>query len=306
MILDEIAASARRRVERSKEAISIEMLRAQAAGRGAAAAGGTAGGLGGAAGGSGASDPQAMLRGAASGAVGASGPMAAVSPAFPFECALSLPGLAFICEVKKASPSRGIITPDFPYLQIARDYEAAGAAAISVLTEPEYFLGSDEYLREIAAVVDVPVLCKDFVVDEYQIYEAALLGAQALLLICALLETGVLREYIKIAHSLGLSALVEIHSAEEAQSALEAGARIIGINNRDLRTFTVDLGNTGKLRKLIPAGIITVSESGISSPDDIRTIGDYGVDAVLVGEAMMRSPDKRAYLRELREAAREN
>jgi indole-3-glycerol phosphate synthase len=216
--------------------------------------------------------------------------------------------------VKKASPSKGIIakappgtppgtppdTPDFPYLQIARDYEAAGAAAISVLTEPEYFLGSDEYLREIAAAVSVPVLRKDFVVDEYQIYEAALLGAQALLLICALLETAVLREYIKIAHSLGLSALVETHSAGEVQSALEAGARIIGINNRDLRTFTVDLGTTGKLRKLIPAGIITVSESGVSSPDDIKVLGDYGVDAVLVGEALMRAPDKKAYLRGLR------
>jgi indole-3-glycerol phosphate synthase len=289
MILDEIAAGARRRVERSKDAVSTEILRGAAN----AAAGGTADG-GGAVGGS-----------------GASGPIAAVSAAFPFERALAWPsmpspGLAFICEVKKASPSKGIITPDFPYLQIARDYESAGAAAISVLTEPEYFLGSDEYLREIAAAVGVPVLRKDFVVDEYQIYEAALLGARAVLLICALLETGVLRGYIKIAHSLGLSALVETHSAGEVRSALEAGARIIGINNRDLRTFTVDLGTTGKLRKLIPAGIITVSESGVSSPDDIKVLGDYGVDAVLVGEALMRSTDKRAYLRELREAAREN
>jgi indole-3-glycerol phosphate synthase len=217
--------------------------------------------------------------------------------------------MAFICEVKKASPSKGLIAktpqgaPDFPYLQIALDYEAAGAAAISVLTEPEYFLGSDEYLREIAAAVNIPVLRKDFVVDEYQIYEAALLGAQAILLICALLETATLREYIKIAHSLGLSALVETHSAGEVQSALDAGARIIGINNRDLQTFNVDLATTGKLRKLIPAGIITVSESGISSPDDIKTLGGYGVDAVLIGETLMRSPDKKARLRVLRGAA---
>jgi indole-3-glycerol phosphate synthase len=213
--------------------------------------------------------------------------------------------MALICEVKKASPSKGIIAGpgDFPYLQIALDYEAAGAAAISVLTEPEYFLGSDEYLREIAAAVNIPVLRKDFVVDEYQIYESALLGAQAILLICALLETATLRGYIKIAHSLGLSALVETHSAGEVQSALDAGARIIGINNRDLQTFNVDLATTGKLRKLIPAGIITVSESGISSPDDIKALGDYGVDAVLIGETLMRSPDKKAQLRVLREAA---
>ncbi|MDR0877834.1 MAG: indole-3-glycerol phosphate synthase TrpC [Treponema sp.] len=227
-----------------------------------------------------------------------------------FEKALAAPGLSFICEVKKASPSKGLIAKDetgepfFPYLQIASEYEAAGASAISVLTEPDYFLGSDEYLREIAAAVKVPVLRKDFIIDTYQIYEAKVLGAQAVLLICALLDTKVLKEFIGIAENLGLSALVEVHNEEETASALDAGARIIGINNRDLKTFQVDLRVTGRLRELLPAGIITVAESGIRFPDDIRTLSEYGIDAVLIGETLMCSADKKAALAELRDAAR--
>jgi indole-3-glycerol phosphate synthase len=219
---------------------------------------------------------------------------------FPFERALATPGLSFICEVKRASPSKGIIAEEFPYLQIAREYEAAGAAAISVLTEPEYFLGSDQYLREIAGEVKIPALRKDFIVDPYQIYEAKLLGAAAVLLICALLDTETLAFYVKTAHELNLSALVEIHDEAEAEAALRAGARIVGANNRDLRTFKVDIGVTACLRRFIPAGIIIVAESGISSPDDTRVLKELGIDAALVGESLMRAKDKKRFLAELR------
>jgi indole-3-glycerol phosphate synthase len=219
-----------------------------------------------------------------------------------FEQALSAPGLSFICEVKKASPSKGIIADDFPYLHIAREYEEAGAAAISVLTEPEYFLGSYQYLREIAATVQIPVLRKDFVIDPYQIYEAKNLGAEAALLSCALLDTATLTRYITIAGELGLSALVEIHNEAEAEQALAAGAKIIGINNRDLKTFTVDLGLAARLRKSIPADIVTVAESGIRSPDDVRALKDAGVDAVLIGESLMRAADKKRFLADLKAA----
>ncbi|MDR0584896.1 MAG: indole-3-glycerol phosphate synthase TrpC [Treponema sp.] len=221
-----------------------------------------------------------------------------------FERAIGRPGLSFICEVKKASPSKGIIAANFSYLQIAREYEAAGAAAVSVLTEPEYFLGSDLYLREIASAIKIPVLRKDFIIDSYQIYEAKLLGADAVLLICALLNEDDLASYIKIAAGLGLSSLVEIHNEAEAEKALRAGARIIGINNRDLKTFRVDPGLSARLRKLIPAGILTVAESGIKSPDDVRALKDTGVDAALVGESLMRSTDKRRFLLELKAAGR--
>jgi indole-3-glycerol phosphate synthase len=219
-----------------------------------------------------------------------------------FEQALSAPGLSFICEVKKASPSKGVIAENFPYLQIAQEYEAAGAAAISVLTEPEYFLGDPRYLQEIASNVKTPVLRKDFVIDAYQLYEAKIWGAQAVLLICALLDTDTLRSYITIAGELGLSPLIEIHNEAEAEQALAARARIIGINNRDLNTFNVDLGVTVRLRKLIPTGVITVAESGIKSPDDIRVLKDSGIDAALIGESLMRAPDKRQFLAELRNA----
>jgi indole-3-glycerol phosphate synthase len=269
VILDDIAAKTRIRVEKAKA------LRSEEAARDAALT-------------------QAALSGPAAGKL-------------PFEQALSAEGLSFICEVKRASPSRGLIAGDtpegFPYLEIAAEYEAAGAAAISVLTEPDYFLGSDQYLRDIAERSLIPVLRKDFIIDAYQIYEAKLLGASAVLLICALLDTKTLEAYIGTADSLGLSALVEVHNGEEAQSALDAGARIVGINNRDLKTFTVDLETTVKLRPLIPAGILTVSESGIKGPDDVRALTRGAKpDAVLIGETLMRAPDKRRCLLELRAA----
>ena len=219
---------------------------------------------------------------------------------FFFEQALKAPGVSFICEVKKASPSKGIIAEDFPYLQIAREYEAAGAAAVSVLTEQDYFLGSDQYLREIAAALTIPVLRKDFIIDPYQIYEAKLLGANAVLLICALLDAGTLGTFIKSAKELELSALVETHDEREIEQALGAGARIVGINNRNLKTFAVDLDISARLRPLIPAGIVTVAESGIRSADDVRRLKSLGIDAVLVGESLMRQPDKKRFLAELR------
>lgn len=215
---------------------------------------------------------------------------------FLFHRALEAPGISFICEVKKASPSRGVIAEEFPYLQIAREYEEAGAAAISVLTEPYYFLGSGRYLEEIAAEAGIPVLRKDFILDVYQIYEARMLGAAAVLLICALLEGGQLREYLAVAHSLGLSALVEVHTEEEAEMALEAGAGIIGVNNRNLKTFEVDIAVTGRLRRLIPQETLFVSESGIRTPEDIAWLKQEGSDGVLIGEALMRSADKRKEL----------
>lgn len=218
---------------------------------------------------------------------------------FRFEKSLRGEGIRFICEVKKASPSKGIIAEEFPYLDIAKDYEAAGAAAISVLTEPEYFLGSDAYLREIAGAVQIPVLRKDFTVDAYQIYEAKVLGASAVLLICALLDDETLAEYLEIAHSLGLSALVETHDEEEIRRAVAAGARVIGVNNRDLKTFTVDIQNSVRLRELVPEEIIFVSESGIKTAEDIRRLSENGTDAVLVGETLMRCPDKKRMLEEL-------
>ncbi|GHV76619.1 indole-3-glycerol phosphate synthase [Spirochaetia bacterium] len=264
MILDDIAASTRIRVEKAKAVRSLEAVK------------------------------DAALT------------QAADKRRLAFEQALAAPGLSFICEVKKASPSKGLIaedTPGFPYVDIAKDYEAAGASAISVLTEPDYFLGSDRYLMEIAALVQVPALRKDFVIDPYQIYEAKLLGASAVLLICALLDTKTLGAYIETADTLGLAALVEAHNEDEVRAALDAGARIIGINNRDLKTFTVDLATTARLRKLVPTGILTVSESGIRGPEDIRALTvEQSIDAVLIGEALMRAADKRGYLKELRAA----
>lgn len=208
--------------------------------------------------------------------------------------------MSFICECKKASPSKGLIEPDFRYLEIAREYEAAGADCISVLTEPKWFLGSDEYLKEIAKTVSIPCIRKDFTVDEYQIYQAKTLGAAAVLLICSILSKEQLGEYIKICDSLGISALVEIHNEKEAGMAVRAGARIIGVNNRNLKDFTVDTANSRKLRDLIPDDIIFVSESGVKSTDDIRAIREIGADAVLIGETLMRADDKKAKLDELR------
>jgi indole-3-glycerol phosphate synthase len=217
-----------------------------------------------------------------------------------FEEALARPGVSFICEVKRASPSKGLIAEDFPYLRIAREYEAAGAQAVSVLTEPDFFMGKDAYLREISGEIAIPTLRKDFVLDEYQIYQARLLGARAALLICALLDTAALAACIRCAADLGLSALVEAHSAEEIRSALEAGARVVGVNNRNLRTFEVDPTLSVRLRPLVPPDVLFVAESGVRTAADVRTLADAGVDAVLVGEALMRAPDKGAFLASLR------
>ncbi len=219
---------------------------------------------------------------------------------FCFEAALKKEDIAFICEVKKASPSKGLIAPDFPYVHIARDYEAAGADAISVLTEPEYFLGSDDYLSAVKRAVNIPVIRKDFTIDPYQIYEARIIGADAVLLICALLDTEVLTEYIRIADTLGLTALVEAHDAAEVASALEAGARVIGVNNRNLKTFEVDIENSARLRQLVPEHITFVSESGIKTPGDIDALRKNGTDAVLIGETLMRSSRKAEELARLR------
>lgn len=218
---------------------------------------------------------------------------------FPFEKALKKPGMSFICEVKKASPSKGIIAEEFPYLEIAKEYEKAGAAAISCLTEPEYFKGDKKYLKEIAQNVTIPVLRKDFTIDPYMIYEAKVLGASAVLLICALLPEETLKEYLTIAHSLGLSALVEAHDAEEVALALRSGARIIGVNNRNLKDFTVDIHNSERLRERVPEEIIFVSESGIKTPDDVARLYRNKTDAVLIGETLMRSKDKKAELEKL-------
>lgn len=219
---------------------------------------------------------------------------------FIFEKTLKKKGLSFICEIKKASPSKGIIAEDFPYVKISEEYEKAGADAISVLTEPYYFKGADGYLTEIKKTVNIPILRKDFTVDAYQIYEAKLIGADAVLLICSLLDTPHLKEYIRICDSLGISALVEAHDENQIDSALEAGARIIGINNRDLATFQIDPENSAKLRSKVPKNIIFVAESGIKSRDDTMGMEKIGADAVLVGETMMRACNKSAALKNLR------
>lgn len=219
---------------------------------------------------------------------------------FVFEKALHTPDIAFICECKKASPSKGIIAEVFPYLSIAKEYEAAGADCISVLTEPKWFLGSDDYLREIAAAVSIPCIRKDFTVDDYMIYEAKLLGAKAVLLICSILTQQQIKDYITVCDSLGLSALVETHDESEISMAVNAGARIIGVNNRNLADFSVDTGNSRRMRALVPDNILFVSESGVSSSGDIALLRDAGADAVLIGETLMRAPDKKAKLNELR------
>lgn len=227
-----------------------------------------------------------------------------VREAFAFEKALRKPELSFICECKKASPSKGLIAPDFPYLEIAKEYEKAGADCISVLTEPKWFLGNDQYLKEIAANVSTPCLRKDFTVDPYMIYEAKVLGASAVLLICSILEKEQLKEYRQIAEDLGLSALVEAHDEAEIAEALEAGARIIGVNNRNLKDFTVDTENSRKLRNRIPKEVLFVSESGVKTPEDVRRLREIGADAVLIGETLMRAADKKAELEYLKTGKR--
>lgn len=219
---------------------------------------------------------------------------------FAFEKALRQKDIAFITEIKKASPSKGLIAIDFDYIRIAKEYEAAGTAAISVLTEPTAFLGCDQYLKDIRKVVNIPLLRKDFTVDEYQIYEAKTIGADAVLLICALLDTDTIRKYLAICDELGLSALVEAHDAQEVKSALQAGARVIGVNNRNLKDFTVDLQNSINLRTLVSEEIIFVSESGIKTASDVAVLRKNGTDAVLIGETLMRSNDISGEISKLR------
>lgn len=221
-----------------------------------------------------------------------------INDEFPFEKALEKNGISYICEVKKASPSKGIIAEDFPYVQIAKEYENAGASAISVLTEPQWFKGDNRFLQKISRNVKIPLLRKDFTVCEYQIYEAKVIGASAVLLICALLDTDTIREWIKICDTLGLSALVEAHTEEEVQSALDAGARIIGVNNRNLKDFTVDITTCTRLRSLVPKDILFVGESGIKTSEDIQNLRKAGVDGVLIGETLMRSDNKKQVLAE--------
>lgn len=213
--------------------------------------------------------------------------------------ALKKPGMSYICEVKKASPSKGLIAPDFPYLDIAKEYEQAGASAISCLTEPFYFQGADRYLQEISQAVELPVLRKDFTVDEYMIYQAKAFGASAVLLICAILDNSQLKAFGKLAQDLGLDALVEAHDEWEADRALNLDAKIVGVNNRNLHDFTVDMGNSIRLRSMAPADTVFVSESGIKTAEDIRILYENKVDAVLIGETLMRSPDKKAALEAL-------
>ena len=256
MILDKLAAEARKRVAILKNQKSLDMIKSEA---------------------------QALPKGN-----------------FVFEKALRRNDISFITEVKKASPSKGLIAEDFEYIRIAKEYETAGAAAISVLTEPTAFLGCDQYLKDIRKVVGIPLLRKDFTVDEYQIYEAKTIGADAVLLICALLDTETIRKYLAICDALGLSALVEAHDAEEVKSALQAGARVIGVNNRNLKDFTVDLQNSVNLRTLVSRNIIFVSESGIKTPSDVASLRKNGTDAVLIGETLMRSNDISGEISKLR------
>ena len=260
MILDDLAAATRARVERKKQEVPFDEVRQKAI-------------------------ALAQQEGAFT---------------FPFEKAIGKEEISFICEVKKASPSKGIIAEDFPYIEIARDYEAAGADCISVLTETDYFKGDDRYLREINDVVSIPTIRKDFIIDPYMIYEAKLLGASCVLLIAALLDTETIRAYKAICDELGISALVEAHDEQEVESAIRAGARMIGVNNRDLKTFTVDINNSTRLRGLVPKDILFVAESGIKTAEDIQILREAGVNGVLIGETLMRSDDKAGMLNSLK------
>ena len=219
---------------------------------------------------------------------------------YPFRQALSGEGIHLICEVKKASPSKGVIAKEFPYVEIAKDYERGGASAVSVLTEPYYFLGSNEYLKHIRSEIAIPILRKDFIVEEYQIYETKTLGADACLLICSILSKEQLKQYLTLAHKLGLSALVETHDEEEIAMAVKAGAGIIGVNNRNLKDFSVDIGHSQNLRKLVPAETIFVAESGIQNKEQVAALRKDGVNAVLIGETFMRAPDRAGMVKEFR------
>ena len=219
---------------------------------------------------------------------------------FPFMESLKDPEIAIIAEVKKASPSKGLIAEDFDYIEIAKEYEQAGASAISVLTEPYFFQGSNDYLKEISENVQIPILRKDFTIDEYMIWEAKSIGASAILLIASILDDVQLKEYLDLAHELGLSAIVETHDAEEIKSAVDAGAQIIGVNNRNLADFTVDIDNSINLRSLVSDDITFISESGIKTKEDVTRLKENNVDAVLIGETLMKSDDKKSMIFELK------
>ena len=223
-----------------------------------------------------------------------------ISDEFPFKKALKEDGISIIAEVKKASPSKGLISEDFDYLQIAKDYEDAGASAISVLTEPYFFKGDDDYLKEIAENVSIPILRKDFVIDEYMIYQAKYLGASAVLLIVAILDIVQLKKYLDLAHNLGLSAIVECHDGDEIMKALTVGAEIVGVNNRDLTDFSVDIENSINLRRCVSGDVVFISESGIKTKEDVARLKENDVDAVLIGETLMKSDDKKAMIAELK------
>jgi len=223
---------------------------------------------------------------------------------YRFEKELRQTGLSFICEVKKASPSKGVISEDFPYIHIARDYVEGGAECISCLTEPKWFLGSDQIFADIRKNVALPMIRKDFTIDPYQIYEARLLGADAILLICALLDTKTISFMLEICDMLGISAIVEAHSEDEIRSAVSAGARMIGVNNRNLKDFTVEFENALKLRELVPSDVLYIAESGIRNVADVSLLASIGADAVLIGETLMRSDNRVATLREMKEAAK--
>ncbi|MBQ1815550.1 MAG: indole-3-glycerol phosphate synthase TrpC [Clostridia bacterium] len=257
MILDELAAYAKIRVEHDKNLLSVQDIKRQA--------------------------------------------LDCPKGDFRFEKALKNAKGAVICEVKKASPSKGIISEDFPYLEIAKEYEKIGADCISCLTEPKWFLGSDDIFKEIRQNVSVPMIRKDFTVDEYQIYQAKLMGADAVLLICAILDEGQLGSYIEICDTLGLTALVETHDKSEIDTAVKVGARVIGVNNRNLKDFSVDLENSMNLKGFIPQGTIFVAESGVASPEDGNRLLKSGADAVLIGEALMKCDDKMNFIKQLKE-----
>lgn len=271
MILDDLVAATRKRMERDMKRAPLEYIKKRAE-----------------------SVRETELAQAEKGAVNTE------NISFRFEKNLRQKEMQFICEVKKASPSKGLIAEHFPYVDIAKAYEAAGAAAISVLTETDYFLGDDRYLRQIYDAVQTPLLRKNFTVDAYQIYQAKTLGAGAVLLICAILDEKRIRSFIEICDSLGMSALVEAHDAEEVRMADSAGARVIGVNNRNLKDFTVDIGNSLRLRELVPGDTLFVAESGISTPEDVRALREGGVNGVLIGESLMRAKDKKAMLDYLR------
>ena len=223
-----------------------------------------------------------------------------ISLDFPFKTALSDSEISIIAEVKRASPSKGMIADDFDYVLIAKEYEDAGASAISVLTEPYFFKGSNDYLKEISQNVTIPLLRKDFIIDEYMIWEAKLLGASAVLLIVSILDIVQLKKFLDLAHDLGLSAIVEAHDGNEIRTALNVGAEIIGVNNRDLTDFSVDIENSINLRRCVSGEVIFISESGIKTPEDVRKLKENNVDAVLIGETLMKSDDKKALISELK------